>query len=79
MIASKVVEQGRNPNCTLEEIENELKRVLFQKRVIWVNEGVADDRLSYLEPFHVQGKTIYTCNATGGHVDEYEIFNDSKF
>lgn len=63
----------RNPGRTKEEIEAELKRVLGQKKVIWLKEGPAEDpyRLSRITGHHI-GQGV------GGHVDEFCRFVDAR-
>jgi len=57
----------------LVEGRDELKRVLGQKKVIWLKEGVADDDLTFKGPLPGGYFTVIT---TGGHIDEYARFAD---
>ncbi len=74
MMAVEAVERQRNPDWTLEEIGKELKRVLGQKKLIWLKEGMAEDELTF------RGKLpgdVYTVITTGGHIDELARFADA--
>jgi agmatine deiminase len=73
LMATKAVEVQRNPSLTLEQIEAELKRVLGQKKVIWLEQGVADDDLTFRGPLPGGYFTVIT---TGGHIDEFARFAD---
>ncbi|HUP19503.1 MAG TPA: agmatine deiminase family protein [Gemmatimonadota bacterium] len=63
----------RNPHLTRAEIEEDLKRTLGQRHVIWLGEGLAED------PHNVQRIVEdYYGVGTGGHTDEFVRFvNDS--
>jgi agmatine deiminase len=63
----------RNPHLTAEQIEEDLKRTLGQRHVIWLKEGLAED------PQHLQRITgRFYGFGTGGHVDEFVRFvNDT--
>jgi agmatine deiminase len=78
LITSKVVEWRRNKNnfTHLSQIQDELSRVLNVTKVIWMNEGVADDRCS-LDGV-IPNTRVYSMLGTGGHVDEYVRFIDAK-
>lgn len=73
MIVTESVELQRNPNLSRQEIENELKRVLGMKKIIWLRQGLYEDDLTYNGP--VPGpsgaKDAYTTFTTGGHIDEF--------
>lgn len=63
---------GRNKHLSKPAIEKELCRVLGQKKLIWLKEGVADDPLN--------GSNIadnYFGFGTGGHIDEFCRFADA--
>ena len=75
MLSVRAVEQQRNPGVSLEEIESELRRVLGQEKVIWLESGVAEDGLTF------KGKLpggIFSTIATGGHVDQFARFINSS-
>lgn len=56
-----------NPHLSKEAIEQDLKRVLGQKKVIWLKKGPADDdRLGLLGD-----SVLYAVRGTMGHVDEF--------
>jgi agmatine deiminase len=63
----------RNPHLTAEQIEEDLKRTLGQRHVIWLKEGLAED------PQNLQRITgRFYGFGTGGHVDEFVRFvNDT--
>lgn len=73
LMATSTVELQRNPTMTLEEIERELKRVFCVEKVIWLEEGVADDDHCFRGPRRCPSTGLLEFNAgtTGGHVDEY--------
>jgi agmatine deiminase len=75
MIANETLELGRNPNMTRDQIEVELKRVLGQKKVIWLKQGIAEDDAPRNGPLFGD---IYPTGDTGGHVDEFCRFVDSR-
>ena len=79
LILTKTVEQGRNPNLSLEEMEREFKRLLGVKKTIWLNEGLREDDHTFLGPITTEdGKKAYTVVTTNGHIDEFARFvNDS--
>ena len=79
MILCETVEKQRNPSMTLQQMEDEYKRVLGIKKFIWMKEGVRDDDMSTYGPIAGPGnKKYYTVLTTGGHIDEYARFvNDS--
>ncbi len=61
----------RNPILSKEKIENDLKSILNIKKIIWIKEGVPEDRQATL------GKLpdgSYVPITTGGHVDEFVRF-----
>lgn len=59
----------RNPQLGRTEIEEEMKRTLGQRQVIWLKEGLAED------PQNLQRITgNYYGYGTGGHVDEFVSF-----
>ncbi|BCV22962.1 agmatine deiminase family protein [Moorella sp. Hama-1] len=45
IMLTEAVALNRNPGMTKEEIENEYKRVLGAKKVIWLKQGLAEDDL----------------------------------
>jgi len=75
LICCRAVETDRNPELTFSEIEESLKRTFNLEKVIWVEEGLADD----IQTFRVQAKyggatlpdKTFTPLTTGGHIDEY--------
>lgn len=79
VMASKWVEQGRNPNWTLDEITAEYKRVLGAEKVLWLNRGLYEDEHTFRGPLTLEdGSKAYTVVTTDGHIDEFARFvNDS--
>ena len=69
LLQVEAVTLQRNPGRSREAIEEELKTVLGQKKVIWLKEGPAEDP---------HGLTLITENylgsGVGGHVDEFARF-----
>ena len=75
MLAVKAVERQRNPDWELSAIEEELVRTHGQEKLIWLEQGVAEDEL----PF--RGKLpgdVFAVITTGGHIDEFARFVDAK-
>eukprot|EP01116_Phalansterium_solitarium_P017791 TRINITY_DN4474_c0_g3_i1.p1 TRINITY_DN4474_c0_g3~~TRINITY_DN4474_c0_g3_i1.p1 ORF type:complete len:399 (-),score=122.69 TRINITY_DN4474_c0_g3_i1:309-1505(-) len=73
VLLSEVVERGRNPNMTLDEMEQELKRVLGVTNVIWMKKGPAEDYGPWRG--HLPGSAAFSVG-TDGHVDEFVRFVD---
>lgn len=73
LIQCESVTLQRNPGWTKEELEEEFKRTLGVKKVIWLPQGLAEDE----HIFHFQlGK--YVGYGTGGHTDEFVRFADAR-
>lgn len=73
LIQCEAVTLQRNPGWTKVELEEEFKRTLGVKKVIWLPEGLAEDE----HILHFQlGK--YVGYGTGGHTDEFVRFADSR-
>ncbi|KAL0484713.1 aguA [Acrasis kona] len=75
LIVCEAVELQRNKSKSKQQIEDCLKEAFNVKKVIWMKEGVLEDQQSFV------GKItddVYTCCATGGHVDEFVRFVDQK-
>ena len=62
----------RNPGWTKKQIEEEYRRVLNIKKVIWLKKGTADDGNKFL-PYK-----NYLFTGTGGHLDEFVRFADAN-
>jgi agmatine deiminase len=62
----------RNPGRTKKQIEEEYRRVLNIKKVIWLKKGTADDGRSF-NPYK-----NYKFTGTGGHLDEFVRFADAN-
>jgi agmatine deiminase len=79
LMACESVEMTRNPTMSLEQIENEFKRVLGIKKVIWLKKGLIEDDYTFLGRLkNKRGDSVYTVLTTNGHVDETARFvNDS--
>ncbi len=65
----KSVERARNPDRSIDEIEREHLRVHAASKVIWLEEGPADEEWGRLE----DGRFGI---GTGGHVDVFARFSD---
>jgi agmatine deiminase len=73
LIQCEAVTLQRNPGWTKEELEEEFKRTLGVKKVIWLPQGLAEDE----HILHFQlGK--YVGYGTGGHTDEFVRFADAQ-
>jgi agmatine deiminase len=73
LIQCEAVTLQRNPGWTKVELEEEFKRTLGVKKVIWLPEGLAEDE----HILHFQlGK--YVGYGTGGHTDEFVRFADAR-
>lgn len=79
LLASEIVEQGRNPNMTKAAMESEYHRLLGVKKVIWLKHGLLEDSHTFLGPLNTNTNAkAYTVVTTNGHVDEFARFiNDS--
>jgi agmatine deiminase len=73
MMIVEAVARQRNPAWSNEEIERELMRVLGQKKVLWLKEGMAEDELTFRGPLP---GGVFTVITTGGHIDELARFAD---
>jgi agmatine deiminase len=75
LITTAAVMEQRNPGWTRPDMEAELERVLGATRVIWLEQGVANDAHAATAPRVLQ--KVFNLG-TGGHVDEVCRFvNDS--
>ncbi|MBF0441799.1 MAG: agmatine deiminase family protein [Oligoflexales bacterium] len=74
MMALEVTELSRNPGKTRLEIENELLRILGQKKMIWLKRSVADEDKSTNGPIL---NDLYSTTITGGHIDEVARFAEA--
>jgi len=79
IMVTETVEKGRNPQLSKAEMEAEYQRLLGVKKVIWLKEGLLEDRHTFLGPLSTADSTkVYTVVTTNGHVDEFARFvNDS--
>ena len=50
VLMSRVVELQRNPGKTLDEIERMAKDAFHVSKVVWIGDGVIDDKQSFLGP-----------------------------
>ncbi|MBX2964132.1 MAG: agmatine deiminase family protein [Cyclobacteriaceae bacterium] len=73
LIQCEAVTLQRNPGWTKEALEEEYKRTLGIKKVIWLPEGLAED--GHIAHFNL-GK--YIGIGTGGHTDEFVRFADAR-
>lgn len=71
LIQCEAVTLQRNPGRTKEDLEEEFKRTLGIKKVIWLPEGLVED--GHIGHFQL-GK--YVGMGTGGHTDEFVRFAD---
>ena len=75
LMVTESVEMQRNPGMTKEEIETEFKRVLGQKKIIWLKTGpIEGDQMDTKGALPGNIFTSTTC----GHIDEYARFTDSN-
>ena len=79
LMVVETVEQGRNPNWSKKEMEEEFKRVLGVDKVIWLKEGLYEDDHTFRGPIELENEeNAYTVVTTNGHIDEFARFvNDS--
>jgi agmatine deiminase len=73
LIQCEGVTLQRNPGWTKVALEEEFKRTLGIKKVIWLPQGLAEDE--HLTQFQL-GK--YITLGTGGHTDEFVRFADER-
>ncbi len=75
LICCKAVEKDRNPSLSFPEIEQLLKDTFNLKKVIWVEQGLADDAQTFRTRKEFGGGNlpggVFTPLCTGGHVDEF--------
>jgi agmatine deiminase len=71
MLLVESVELDRNPKMTKEEIENEYKRVLGVKKIIWLKKGLKEEEWTKFD------NGLYGIG-TGGHIDEFCRFADER-
>lgn len=71
MLLVESVELDRNKSMTKVQIENEYKRVLGVKKVIWLKNGLKEEEWGKLE------NGLYGIG-TGGHIDEFCRFVDEN-
>lgn len=73
LILNEALTLGRNKGATKEQLEEEFKRVLRVRNIIWVQDGLAEDPL-------VADNIVedYVAIGTGGHTDEYVRFADPR-
>lgn len=79
LVAAEAVEQGRNPGMSKASMEAEYLRLLGAQNVIWLKQGLLEDRHTFIGPLSTaNAKKAYTVVTTNGHVDEFARFvNDS--
>jgi agmatine deiminase len=69
LMAIEETEMQRNSGMTREQIENELLRLLGQKKMIWLKRGIAEDDDSMNGPLY---SNVYPIGC--GHIDEMARF-----
>jgi agmatine deiminase len=69
------VEQQRNPQLSLSEIDEKLKAVMGVEKIIWLKKGVVEDGLFFAGP--IEGD-VYLPVTTGGHMDNIARFVDAN-
>ncbi len=79
LLVTETVETGRNPTLTKSQMEAEYARLLGIEKVIWLKDGIVEDRHTFLGPIiTAEGIPAYPVWTTNGHIDEYARFvNDS--
>lgn len=75
MITCEAVELQRNPHLTREQLDIELKKIFNLRKIIWLKRGLAEDEQSFSR---VLPGGYFTCFGTGGHVDEFVRFADTR-
>lgn len=71
LICSEVVELGRNPTMSKQQLEAAFHQTLGVKRVIWLRHGAFEDDSSLRGTLPgPEGKRLFTLLTTDGHVDE---------
>ncbi len=79
LLASAVVEEGRNPTMSRTDMEAEYARLLGIKKTIWLEQGVREDDHAFLGPIPMaDGEPAYTVATTNGHIDEFARFVDAQ-
>jgi agmatine deiminase len=73
LIQCEAVTMQRNPGWTREALEEEYKKTLGIKKVIWLPQGLTED--GHIGHFNL-GK--YIGMGTGGHTDEFVRFADAR-
>jgi agmatine deiminase len=72
LLAVETLALQRNPGWALQDIKHEYHRVMGQRKLIWLREGLADD------PLHLQRVVDdYFATGAGGHIDEFARFADA--
>jgi agmatine deiminase len=68
------VEERRNPGWTRAAMAAEHQRVLGQTQTLWLEQGVAEDDLTFDGPLRGPKGDVYTLVTTGGHIDNIARF-----
>ncbi len=74
VIVNEIVERQRNPNLSIKEIEDLLKKTYHFKHIIWIKKGLANDVQTFNS---LLPGNVYAMGA-GGHVDECCRFVNSR-
>lgn len=79
MAISDTEVRKRNPDKTLEEVEEEYRRVFNVKKFIWLPLGTYDDESIFEGVLDkVNGENIYRSASANGHIDEMCRFADAN-
>lgn len=76
MILTEAVAFQRNPDMTRSQIEAEYRRTLGIQKIIWLEEGIPEDDLSFWRGRGLPDD-VYTALTVGGHTDELVRFVDA--
>lgn len=71
LLATESVIFQRNPHMTKPQVEQELKRVLGIRKMVWLKQGVVEDDQTFRG---VLPGNMFTTITTGGHIDEFARF-----
>lgn len=71
LMLCEAVEKKRNPNLSKEKMESILKDAFHVKKIIWLKEGLEEDRSAFIGKLNGD---LFNTLTTGGHIDEFARF-----